>query len=491
MMKSVEQGKYRWLLVLFGIGLIGLSLYALFFYFKNQHYYGNSDVFYYVSLSRNAIEHGRLLNTTVIPSEPVRTPQNAIVGLYMLLEIAGIHPPESFIVISVFYFLLQWLALIPLWKIADECGLDALFPKLALVLVYIGNWNMNFFQYAPLNDGLFCTGTLWFLFFMLEVGKDLNCHSRFSKRGWIFGCFALLTGVVLIHFRLNAIILPVAGFAAALLTGKYRQSVFWTGLFAVMLVSLGSFYLFVETSQLSQASDKVFTNYVFRFPKIFWEFIQMTIPGTFLKPLGTSGNCLFAGFLIAFLIGLWQGIQKKHFTILLITMICMGTMTFLLLLPRAPYRMMMVVFPLFYLLILWKPCTRPIGYLFVFAVIMQSLMIFYDAKPLNEMLRFWKHVSHEVKMDAADGILVTNKPRQSYYFFGMSGLKNNVYTWQDLIQAEQVYLAGHDEFIKQQQKKMEELADQANVGIECVSLTPNYSDSLGHALLHIRIKEEP
>lgn len=472
-------------------GLISsVSLYTLIFFLHNKIYYFDNDTFYYLSVADSLAQNAQFRDLTYTPSQPLLTPQNAIVVLYYLIGrvVSSLEMKIQIVVILNYIALL--LSIYPLLKIARILRITSFPAKMAIVAVYLCSWQMIRFQLSPINDGLFRTGSLWLIYWFLLVDNSDRGLRQLSKdnKGMLFsGC---VLAILLIHFRLNAFVIPIAGVLAAVIIKKKKLA--WTALIVTvfMAISLILPYIFIELSRINEYSHWVGHRLVQKIVQHTWNFFNDTFSTALFRNLGTAGNMLYSAFLFAVLVSFYQGYRKKEYASIFLGLVCFGTFAFLILFPAITYRLLLMVFPLLYLLMFREPSLRSIGYLFVFAVVSQSFMFFHNGIKVRDRIEFWQYVSQEVETESTDYLMITDKARQSYYFSGMSGLYDNIYTWQDIQEKTNVYIAGSDTFIKAEKDKMESFAHENHAVVSYKRLTPEYSDTSGNAFLRVLITED-
>lgn len=470
--------------------ILVISIYSLFYFLKEKVYYYDSDVFYYLSIADSLEQNGQLLDLSLVPPQSPKTPQNAVVLLHYFLAKFFPSAELRLQILVVLNAIMLWISLYPLLKIAGFLDITSWPARLALSAVYLGGWHMLRFQFAPINDGLFRTGSLWLICWILSM----DSKERGLKELWIGQKPTLLAGCLLaaalIHFRLNAMIIPLGACPAALFLKRKSTGRINFLLLSIMVVSLVLPYSFIGLTRIQHECQYSWYHILQQLPKHVWNFANGSLPEALLRDLGTAGNVLYAGFVLALLLSALQGIRQRRFSILLIVLICLGTFAFLFLYYAAPYRMLLMIYPLLYILILRERCLRPIGYLFVFAVLMQSCMLFYSGIGERDTIRFWTYVSHEIKADKTDYLLITDTPRQAYYFSGVSGLYKNEYEWDDLLAKKNIYLAGSESFLQQHKEQISRMVEQNDQSFESENLTEEYTDPSGHAFVRITIQKE-
>lgn len=494
-MESVLESKAgRTPTIVYGIlwgGLAAVSLLFLYTFLSEKLYYLDSDVFYYVSVSESLAEEGLFLDSTTDPPVPPRTPQNAVVGLHLLLGKLLTAPEHRLQALVVINYIALLLSLYPLMKIAGRMGITRFPARLALGAIYLGGWHMIRFQLPPINDGLFRTGSLWLiwgLLLMAEAEAEQKEGPRLSRKGlWVF---VIVLCAALIHFRLNAVIIPLAGGAASLGLRRWRLLGVHGLLTAVMLLSLVLVYAFLEMSRIQDEFQQSWTALIRVLPLHIWDFFNTTLPAALFRDLGTTGNLLYAGFAAALVAAFAGGFQKRGFPPLFLALICLGTFCFMILYMAVPYRMLLMVYPLLYILIFSRSALRPIGYLFAFAVFMQSFLYYHAGLDLPATLRFWVYSSRHVEVEE-EAMLITDKPRQAWYFIHHSAQKDNAYTTADLLGIRPIYLAGPREFVESQKLRIEELVSPDQFTVRYRPFIPEYSEELDHAFLKVQIEKAP
>ena len=99
----------RNILVSFVIGVSCISIYSLLFFLSNKIYLIGSDAYYYMAIADSFVESGNLLDLTSYPTQLLKTPQNGVVFVHVLLSWLGLGPEARLVGISIIgYLLLQF-----------------------------------------------------------------------------------------------------------------------------------------------------------------------------------------------------------------------------------------------------------------------------------------------------------------------------------------------------------------------------------------------
>ena len=468
--------------------ILMISLYAFFVFFQNQFYYIDSDTFYYLSIADSLEQNGQFLDLTMSPPQGLATPQNGIVVIYYLIGLFVSSPGMKIQIVVILNYLALLLSIYPLLKITRILKIESFPAQMSILAVYLCGWHMIRFQLSPINDGLFRTGFLWLIYWILQVTiNDRNLKQLWKESKGVLVCGCVLS-ILLIHFRLNAMVIPVAGLLAALLTKNKNVAWIMLVIGILMAVSIVLPYTFAPLSRIQGISQNswhhIFQNLFLHVRTFLSEFSRAVF-----SDLGTNGNMLTLVFMLAVAIGCYQGYRKKEYAPLFISLVCIGSFTFLLSFTATPYRMFLPIFILLYLLMFNISFLRSIGYLFAFVVVWQSLMFFCSGDKVMPQVAFWEHVSRVVKTEPSDYLLITNRPHQAYYFTGMSGTDRRAYTWLDIQEKEKIYIAGDESLIKKHKEKIETLAHQNHVTVNYLCLTPDYSDSSGRAVFCVIVED--
>lgn len=473
--------------------LIAIFSISLLFVFMNNKVYENldSDVFYYHAVADSLRQTGQLRDMVFNPSAAIVTPQNGAVVIQYLLSGFSFSPELRLRVFVIINFVSLVCSVCPLLKIAGRFGISSIPSRLALTAVYLCGWHVVRFYLLPLNDGLFATCSLWLIYFILLLTEeDLTIRELFSSRRWLFLAVILLSAV-LVHFRLNAIVVPMAGVFSAILIKRYGLILPMLLLCGTMFLSLVIPFLFIDTSGIELLSKKVGENAIQYLPDTIWRLVTDFIPGVLFRDTGTTGNMLYAAFALAILAYFIEGVRKKEFVSLFIILICLGTFILLCGNTALHKRYFLIVYPLLYILIFKKPVFRSIGYLFVFAVIAQSMMICFHSGVTgrSEIGKFWSYVSQTAQPDMSDYFLKAQKHhRHVYYYSGMCDFGKKPYQWQDL-QRKNIYLSGPPTFLEEELAKIREYARQNNSSVSYTNLTKDYQGSSEDAFLQVKIEQ--
>jgi hypothetical protein len=472
--------------------LIAIFSITLLFVFMDNKVYENldGDVFYYQAVADSLRQTGQFRNMVINPSAPIITPQNAAAIIQYFISGGPFSPEQRLKIFVMINFLSLVCSVYPLLKIAWRFGISHMPSRLALVAAYLCGWHVVHFYLLPLNDGIFATCSLWLMYFILLLNeKDLTIRDLFSSKKCLFFTVIILSAA-LIHFRLNAIMIPMAGLFSAILIKRYRMILPMLLLCATMFLSLVTPYLFIDTSGIGFLAEKVGKQASMHLPNTIWRLVTDFIPDVLFRDTGTAGNMLYAAFALAIVIHFIEGVRKKDFVSPFIVLTCLFTFVLLCGNMHLHKRYILIVYPLLYILILKKPALRSIGYLFVFAIIAQSMMICFNSGVTgkSEIGKYWSYISETVQPDMSDYFLKAQKNyRHAYYYSGMRGWGKKPYQWKDL-QHKNIYFSGAPAFLKEEIAKIRDYARQNNSSVSYTNLTKDYQGNSKYDFIQIKIE---
>ena len=141
-----------------------ISFYSFVFFLLNKVFLVGSDAFYYMSIADSVLQSGKMENLTSTPSTPIKSPQNGIVFLYVLLSLLGISHRDGQLIIVFINYIIYLGGIYPLLMIAKNFGLKKELPLAILVGVYLGAWHIYRINLLAINDGIFNSLILWLVY---------------------------------------------------------------------------------------------------------------------------------------------------------------------------------------------------------------------------------------------------------------------------------------------------------------------------------------
>jgi hypothetical protein len=418
-------------------------------FIRQMVYLNDNDGLYYLAVGDGLRQTGKLQNLCSEPPGPPVTPQNAVAVLHVLLYPLIPSGEGRLIALVWINSAILLISTIPLLRLSRRLGVNSGIAQAAIVAVYICSWHTLRYQLSPLNDGLFRTGALWLMEGILCL-RDIPSHVRMSSAGKGIGVGVVLMSILLIHFRLNAVVIPAALLATAILLKQKRTAALSLITGIPMLFSLFIPYLWVDTHEITALSSVSWDTLIPQFPKRLWIVTLNTTPSALFRDMGTCGNMLYAGFAVAMAGTVIDGWRKRQTDVLFLSLVCVLTFGFLMSFCSAPLRLMLMIIPLLYLFLLRSVSFRSIGYVFIFAVLIQSALYFYDGIRPDPLVRFWAQVRDAVGQNPERSFLITDYPRHGYFFTGMRcresppAAPDGPSMW---------YVGGSDDFVREWLKK--------------------------------------
>jgi hypothetical protein len=482
------------LLVIYGLGIFILSLYHLFFFFRQGSHLIYEDAMYYMAIADSVHQSGELLNRAVEPAAPVKTPQNGIVLVYVALSAAGLSPESRLVAIVITNYLLHLSAIYPLYKIARRVGLQGTWPMAALLGIYVGAYQFYRAQLIPINDGIFNALSIWLVYLIILLYDGEAEKWPRNRRWWAKLAIAVVLAAALIHFRVQMLPILGAAFLAALLARRYRAAVWTAGLTGGALASLSLFYLFWANAEgVSQTGSRRLATIS---GNTLWHtisgWVAQAIPELLFIDRGLPFNLIYLPFALVLSWALFIGLRRRDVRLLFISLLCVMSILFLTLVTvtsgdKFVQRYIIYIIPFLYLLILLPVRIRPVGYLFVTLMLLYALakVRFAFDVPQPTHSQYWLYLHEQrVTLPAEAPLLISEEASSTYFLFGI-GASRETLTWDAIMQHRRVYLVGSDKLVSPALTTVEQLAKANGYTFKQRNLTPDYQNEAGYALLEL------
>lgn len=479
------------LLILYGLVVLTLSVYFLYFYLQQKTILILKDAIYYLAIADGILESGAVLDFSTKPASPILTPQNGVVAFHLILSSLGLDHEDRLIGIAIINYLLHLSAIWPLYKIARQIGFQSTFLIAALLGLYAGSYYLYYYQLMALNDGAFNALSVWLVYLIISSYRNsIDTSHRLVKLGLIF----ILT-IVLVHFRIQAFTILAAAILASIIVRRYG---FAFSMFASMMAGIASLaliYIFADTSGiLGYAENRraiielynqdFFVNLTLKTYSVF----NQALSEVLFTDLGPFRNSIYVFFLLGIPMAFCSGLRQQNFAVLFVSLLCfvgISAMVFFLL-PISRY--LVYLFPFLYLLILFYKWTRPIGFFLITTILILSFakLRFGLNIPESENHKFWRYL-HEQKiaLPAGNALLISEEPRRPYLFLKTRSFVGEL-TWEKIKTQQSLFLVGSRGFIQTSLEQIEHLAKQKeNSAFKHRSLTPGYNDPEGFQLLEL------
>ena len=488
-----------------------LSFYSFYFFLSNKIFLIGSDAFYYLSIADSILNNGEVKTLSTIPSYPVKSPQNGIVFVHMILSLLGIGAKGRILSIVVFHYLLYLSGVYPLYKIARMSGLNKGLPLVSLLSVYLGAWHIYRLNLIAYNDGIFNSLIIWLLYFIIKLACDNDADNPLflvSRSVITRLVFIGLMVMLLIHFRLNVVLVVGSAVLSALAIRNYRLTFWFSSICALLLLSFFAVYIFVEVQRFENIGQKYFFPLLGAFGidtiKLqLWKILPRLVAGASIitNPLATLCFTVFPLSMMYYGI---KGIMDKEFSRVFIAGVCLTGLWFTMSFKTA--RVIWYTIPFIYLIIFNIKKIRLVGYFIVLIVFLQSFQQFFIgfSRP-NGSSQLWLHI-YENKISLPDDALLLSRDRQHPYFF----LGNRVFlgteSWQEvrkkiaapdiflpkvswnlIKEKRNIYAFGPNSYLDRAFSQMENTVSKNEYTVSVNRLTPELNKFKGWALLEFSI----
>jgi len=421
----------------------------------SKSYLGNNDAFYYLSIADNWLENGTFLNGVTTPDGPVITPQNGIVGVFAILRMISLTGLQCLLTVVGLNFILLLSCFYPLIRICKSAGLQSRVTQACIVVVFVSSLRIFMWLYlSPVNDMIFYTGQLWLLYILVLIfqrpeaigPRPLSCY-------WLSAGAVALTAV-LVHFRLNAIFVPLAGIAAAILARRFRSLPLMIAMLIAAVLSLAASCLVVDRYDF-QASAGGLARLMDDFAHQVYILSFRLIPESLFRDLQHGGNLLYLPFYVSLLAAFIHGIRRRNIMLLILVFICVQMFALILLHGHMTERYLWAVAIFMYILLFRIEAFRPIGVLFVVAMLINSAWT-YGYKPPR--LAAWQNLNSSTEVRCQDAFMISMWQRECWYYTGMRSPYNDQYTWRQLANARTVYIVGPQDYVDGHLATIKEMA---------------------------------
>ncbi|SVD90008.1 uncharacterized protein METZ01_LOCUS442862, partial [marine metagenome] len=214
----------------------------------NKVFLIGSDTYYYMAIADSILKYGEMRDITAIPSFPVKSPQNGIVFIHVILSFIGIGSKARILIIVVFNYLIYLSGIYPLYKIARWSGHEGGLPLASLLSVYLGAWHIYRINLLAINDGIFNSLILWLVYVVIKFIREMDILKSFSlTMNILMNLFIIyLLVIVSVLFRLNSALIIGSAVISTIFVRKFKSSVLLLVGCLFLVVLFIFIYLFVE-----------------------------------------------------------------------------------------------------------------------------------------------------------------------------------------------------------------------------------------------------
>jgi hypothetical protein len=445
---------------------------------NSKDYLRSTDALYYLSIADNYLTNGVFLDGTTVPNGPVLTPQNGIVWIFCLLRMLSFSNQQCILVVLGINYILLLGCIFPLIQICRRIGLETKELIFCVLFIFVGNSRIFTWLYmSPLNDMFFYAGQLWLLYLLILIDESLSGEREKTRLLNLRITTSIFLAAIIIHFRLNAIFIPIAGVLSAILLRKYRLIPLMLVLFIVMAVSVSTSYFIVDKYDFQVSTARIgcfWSDYKHQIYLLFF----CLLPESLFRDLNQAGNLLYLPFYLSLLFAFIHGIRQKNILLLMLFFICCMTFMMTLLHGIVTERYLWVVTIFIYMMLFRIKGFRSFGFLFVAAVLINT--IWSAGFDKNRHVVAWENISKEAVLKQENIIVITQEKRSCWYFTGIPAVFMDKYDWQQLLKAKTICVIGSQDYIDNHTNIIQELASANNhvVNIHYINYGKQHSDLL-------------
>ena len=490
-----------------------ISVYSLIFFVRNKVYLIGSDAFYYMSIADSILENGKLKDITTIQGNSVKTTQNGIVLIHVLLSILGISNHDHLIPIVVLNYLFYLSGIYPLYRIARKTGMPKGWPVMLLIAVYLGAWHIYRINLLVLNDGIFNSSILWLVYLLIELvhAPDIEgSHFVFTKSTIMKLLGISLVLIVLVQFRLGALLVIGSAVLSAIAIKNFRAAIPFVTICGILSLSLILIYFNLDVTSFDSISLGSRFSKLFGLPELhyiklqLWKTLPRLVAG--LSPLSSKMVTLcFSIFPLSMTYFLYRGYKEKDFSKVFVSLICLSGLWFTTVSNWPNARVIWYTFPLIYLIIFNFTKLRPIGYVLVFIVFLQSFQQFYIGFGRGPVSKLFLHIyENRISLPQDEPLLLTWKARHSYFFLNTRSYRAaddddgtldghitfpKELNWDLIKKRDSLYVLGDSTYIASAYSQVQDMATSNGYKFETNSLTPDLEKFEGWALVELELEK--
>jgi hypothetical protein len=458
--------------------IIAVTVLLSFICLNSKGYLRSNDALYYLSIADNYLNNGVFMDGTTVPNGPVITPQNGIVAIFGLLRMLSFSKQQCLLVVLGINYILLLSCMFPLVQICRRIGLETKELIYCVLFVFVGSIRIFTWLYmSPLNDMFFYAGQLWLLYLLILINEYLSGQRDKTRSLNLLIVASIFLAAIMIHFRLNAIFIPIAGLMSAILLRKYRLMPLMFVLLITMAVSICSSYLIVDRYDFQISTARIgsfWSNYKHQIYLLFF----YLLPEGLFKDLNQTGNLLYLPFYLSLLLAFIHGVRQKNTLLLMIFFICCMTFMMTLLHGIVTERYLWVVTIFMYMMLFRIKGFRSIGVLFAASVLLNT--IWSTGFDKNLQVVAWENISKEAVLKQENIIVISQDKRSCWYFTDIPSVFGDKYEWQQLLKAKTICIIGPQDYIDNHIKTIQGLASANNhvINSHCIDYGKKHSDLL-------------
>lgn len=401
----------------FVIFFLSISVFRILEYLFFRRYVTVNDKHYYLAIAKGFLETGSIRDFTLFPSQPILTPQLGASFEYLVLKLFDISDQNAIISLSVFHWLIGILGFYWLIKCCILLGIQKKSYLIFISTLYFINFNFWNFQIEAGIDSVFITGSFFLCWFYL---KQLYQSSNMKAQIGI-----LIFSAILVHFRLNAIFIPLAMFFAILLSQNMKQQFeLFRFCFLALLINLLSLTVFkvfpIDFSGIEETTDMLlhFTGSIDYYALFFQDYLT-------LLPINKLNVYLVILTSLILLTQTLGALLKRQIGRLFVLFLLLGSWIFTqLVFGNGGPRYIIATFPFLFIVLLSSShfVVHFYGLLLGFLVILGSSLAFFNQVDLSQdqtLNGFYYYLDKKALKADSSVVLRSSIPRSSSVFIGL------------------------------------------------------------------------
>lgn len=401
----------------FAAALISLSF--LIYFLLNHYIYIQYDAYYYAAIADNVITGNGFRNIVTDPSSPIRTPQNGIVYIHLLLAGMGVEDIGSriqaitilnsfFIVLASFVIYKIGIIYISNRYIASWLGLSV-----------VASFYYQIVLLQSINDAFF--------FLLCTLSIYLIADGKKNSKKWL-----IIISLMISHFRISGCIIFFVASLSYFISKDHKSGIYHLGLFFLSIVSLAitGYFLDIDVQGIDTLAGEITNKYsVGYFIDHLWHTINLSIGEAFIRvtyftagftlPHPVVGVVLSVPILALVFYTLYRGYKTTNKNYLFIALLFLGFLAFFQVHPAQPTRYIIILspfMPLLFLLYIPDSYKKTFSHSFVILVVIVSLLgvsVSNKGEIGNLKYIFSKNIRSQIDLEKYQ--LISHFPRLTYF----------------------------------------------------------------------------
>lgn len=391
-----------------------------YFFFISGHHYFFDDVYVYLAYSESLYESGIIRDFTTSPSTAPITVQNGIVLIYTFLRYFTDDMTMMVHILSSILTLNLMIIFFLIYKIGQLLKINNTNLYVLIVALLFGYYFYGYYV-LPTNDGFYASLSLLAIYITLLMFEE-------NKKSYML--YMLFIALLLPLFRLQGLVIFIAGFLTFLIIRKQYKNVF---LYIVLLIISYfsvkvSIYLLINDFSGLEKLSRLLIIYHFDFQTIaasLLELLSNAIPSMFLNFPASRLDSEFSFYMkiifssisiIFLLISFFLSIRDKNYKIFFIILIIFGNflalMLFNVIIDRYIYLNLSLMLLVLLSILNDQKRTILVYFLLFFNIFTFMLRLYFKQYDYQSVLSNIEYINQNVQ----NYHLISEMPRQTYFY---------------------------------------------------------------------------